>query len=165
MEEKAKVVTRLIIDNCDTGLFVAASLKDTKPDIRLGEKETRQALAETAALLLSMVDRPAFKFLGSTNRDVFMDAVEAGVAGAMQDKGVEPRSFQELLGKRYEEYAQYQKWVPEAGEPAKGTLVWVFGKKIADMLCVGPNALFQSGLTILLLKAFVRWKLHELLPE
>jgi hypothetical protein len=51
LEEKAKLVTDLIIPNCDSALLVAAALKNTNPDIRLGEEEARQAGAETAALL------------------------------------------------------------------------------------------------------------------
>jgi transposase-like protein len=51
LEEKAKLVTDLIIPNCDSALLLAAALKNTNPDIRLGEEEARQAGAETAALL------------------------------------------------------------------------------------------------------------------
>jgi Flp pilus assembly protein TadD len=165
LEEKAKIVAHFIIHNCDSGLVVATALKDTTPEIRLGEEEARQAGTETAALLLTLVDRLAVEFLGSNNRDVFMNALEAGVADALQDKGVEPGAFQELVYKRYEEYSHYRKWVPKGDEGAKGTLFWEFGKKVATILCVGQSIIFQALLTNLLMEKIVRWKINELLPE
>jgi hypothetical protein len=83
----------------------------------------------------------------------------------LRDKGIEPRSFQELLGKRYEEYAHYQKWLPEKGEGSKGTLFWEFAKKVATILCVGQSIIFQTFLTKLLLGKIVGWNLDKLLPE
>ena len=165
LEEKAKIVAHFIIHNCDSGLVVATALKDTTPEIRLGEEEARQAGTETAALLLTLVDRLAVEFLGSNNRDVFMNALEAGVADALQDKGVEPGAFQELVYKRYEEYSHYRKWVPKGDEGAKGTLFWEFGMKVATILCVGQSIIFQALLTNLLMEKIVRWKINELLPE
>jgi hypothetical protein len=166
LEEKAKIVTRMIIEVCDTGPWVATALENAHfelPALRLGDEEVRQAYAETAALLLSLVDRIAFRVLGSEKRDIFFDALEAGVTGALQDKGVEPRSFQTLLGKRYEEYSHYQKLVSGPDEGAKGTLMWEFGKKVAAILGIGPNAIFQTQLSLHLGKQLKSWNLNELL--
>jgi hypothetical protein len=167
LEEKAKVIAGLIIGICNAGLVIAAGLKDTiNPDIRWGEEEARQASAETAAFLLHLIDRPAFNFLGSKNRDVFMEAVEAGVFDSLQDKGVDPKIFFDILNKRYEEYSHYQKWLPKDGEGAKGTLFWEFGTKVATILgCSPQRAFFNPPLTHLLLKSFARWNLDELLPD
>lgn len=165
LKEKANALTTLITSNCDFGLALASAMKDNNPEIRLGDEEARQALAETAALLLSVVDRTAFQFLGSKNRDAFMDALEVGVARVLQEKGMEPESFLELLGKRYEEYAHYPKWVFEKDESAKDTLFWEFAKKIAINLNVGLDPVFNLTLTEVLLKAFLSWKLNELLPD
>jgi len=91
-----------------------------------------------------------------------MAALEAGVATALQDKGAEQGSFQKLLGKRYEEYSHYRKWLPGKDEAAKGTLFWEFAKKVAAILGVGPNIVFNTALTNELLSAFVCWNLDEL---
>jgi hypothetical protein len=166
LEEKAKLVADLIIASCNAGLVIAAEIKDTiNPDIRWAEEEARQAAAETAAFLLSLIDRPAFNFLGSKNRDVFMEAVEVGVFDSLQDKGVDPKNFFEILNKRYEEYSHYEEWLPKEGKGAKGTLFWEFGKKVATILCVGRSAHFNDLLTLSLLKSFRLWELHKLLPE
>jgi hypothetical protein len=165
LEEKAKIVVHFIIDNCDSALIVATAVRPTTPDIQLGEEEKREARAETVALLLTLVDRLAVQFLGRKTREAFIDGLEAGVAGSLQGKGVEPEAFQELLYKRYEEYSHYPKWVPEKDEGAKGTLFWEFGKKVASILCIERNALFQAYVTKLLLENFANWNLDKLLPE
>lgn len=164
LEEKANAVTALITSNYDYGLVLASTMKDTNPEIRLGEEEVRQTLAETAALLLSVLDRTAFQFMGM-DREAFMDALEVGVFQALQDKGVAPDSFRELLTRRYEEYAHYRKWLPEEDESAKDTLFWEFAKKIAIILNVGLDPVFNLSLTNGLLNAILNWKLNELLPE
>jgi hypothetical protein len=164
LREKANVVVHLIINNCDAGLLLAAAFRDRNEssDIRLGDHEARQSMVETAALLLTMVDQHALKFLGSAKRDVFMDALEAGVAGALQDKGAERGAFLEFLLKRYKEYSHYRKWLPEKGEAANGTLFCEFGKKVGAIFGIGRDIAFDIVLTNGLLSAFVRWKLDEL---
>jgi len=164
LEEKAKVVTILITSNCDYGSALASALKDNNPAIRLGEGQEREAFAETAVVLLSVLDRTAFQFMGM-ERDPFMDALEAGVARALQDKGMAQDTLGELLSRRYEEYAHYLKWLPDEGESASGTLFWEFSKKIATTLNVGPDPVFNLNLTNGLLQAILSWKLNELLPE
>jgi hypothetical protein len=94
-----------------------------------------------------------------------MEAVEAGVFESLQDKGVDPKNFFEILNKRYEEYSHYQEWLPKEGTSAKGTLFWEFGKKVATILGVGKSAHFNALLTLSLLKSFKLWELHKLLPE
>jgi hypothetical protein len=95
LREKANVLVHLIINNCDWGLLLAAAFRDRNEssDIRLGDDEARQSMVETAALLLTLTDQLAFKFLGSEKRDVFMDALVAWVASALQDKGAERGAF------------------------------------------------------------------------
>src|ERR1700737_1212597 len=96
LEEKANVVVQMAISNFDTVPFFANAF------VRVGEKQARKSQAETAALLLSLSDKLAFAILGSEDRDVFMGAAEAGVIGALQDKGIAERAaFLDLLGKRY----------------------------------------------------------------
>ena len=83
----------------------------------------------------------------------------------LEEKGIDPTCFLELLNKRYEEYAHYQKWLPKKGEGSKGTLFWEFGKKVATILCVGQSIIFQTALTNSLLECFACWQLNKLLPE
>jgi len=153
LEEKANVLVRLIVDNCDTGLLFAAKFKDKNSDIRLGDDEARQSMTETAAFLLILVDIFSFKLLGSENSEVFMRALVIGVARALQDKGVAIEAFQGLLLKRFEEFRR---------EDIEVTLR-AFGKKIAVIFGIGPNIAFDLFLENALLSASARWKLNELL--
>lgn len=153
LEEKANVVVHLIVNDCDSGLLFAAKFKDKNSDIRLGDDEAQQSMAETAALLLTLTDRLVFKFLGSVKRDVFFDALEAGVARALQDKGAERGAFWEILPKRYEEFS---------GQDTEGTFR-AFGKKVAAIFSIGPNIAFDVLLENTLLFSIARWKLDELL--
>jgi hypothetical protein len=165
LEEKANAVTTLVANNCNFGLKLASAMKNEWPESGLGEEEARQTQAETAAFLLSVINPTAVKFLGSKNKDVFMRALFVGVTRELQVKGVKPRSFEELLRKRIEEYAQYREWIPEKDESAKDTLFWEYAKKIAIILNIGPDAIFNVLLTNQLLEALVSWKLSELLQE
>jgi hypothetical protein len=159
--EKAHVVAALIAQDWDTGLTIASGMRDKNPQIRLGEVESRQARAETAALLLRLVDEIARAHLGRGDRDRFMDTLEADVAMALRDKGLEPSAFTKLLQERYTEYGNYRKWVSKEG--AKGTLLWEFAKKVASILGVGRNALFNRLLAWSILRSLERWELPVLL--
>jgi hypothetical protein len=157
LEEKAEVAAHFIINNFDGPLELATGLT---ADLQVGVKEARQVLAETAAFLLSLIDQPALRFLGTENRDVFMDALETKVADALEQKGFEPIAFRKLLYKRYEEYAKCP-WLRDKN--AKDTFFWEFGKIVGSTLGVGKNILFQAYLENTLMSSLVRWKIVEIL--
>lgn len=163
--EKANVVASLIEMDWDTGLIVAAMVKDTldAPQFRVGEEEARRVLAETAVLLIRIVDEIAFGVLGPEGRDAFMDELHISVGRALESKGVELTAFANFLSQRLSEYARYRKWVAGENEGAKDTLLWEFGKKIGAIVGVEKHALFMVLLSNLLLRGVDSWQLPELL--
>jgi hypothetical protein len=161
LEEKAGVVAHLIIKQCNAPLLVAEAVK---PDFWPSEEEENRALTETAALMLRVVGERATIVLNNTaDRDIFMDALTSGVFQALKDNGVMSDELQEFLIKRYDEYNEIRKWLPEKGEGAKGTLFWEFGKNVADPLGVGRDISFQAALSNMLLKSLATWQLDHLL--
>src|SRR6266404_9270819 len=192
LQEKAGVVTALIIQFWDSVLVIAAvfkeHFKDTmgEEDARqlilklgaresmspqagiIGEEDARQIIAETVAFLLSVIDRLAFKYLGSKNRDIFMDWVETGVAGALGEKRAREGgaaaalefaiSFHKLINGRYQEYAPYKNYYGEE-------IHREFIKKVSGILSVGQNAVLDLTLRHDLIRFFVDLNLDELLPE
>lgn len=165
LEEKARVVSELITMASNTSVELASALIDNKPELRLGDEEARQALAETIVFLISVVDRLAIQFLDSEKRDTFMQILTINLAKVLKEKGVNLDFFQKLLDKRHEEYSYYQEWIPKENEAAKGTLFWEFAKKITVASNISPNALFNVALTNALLKDILDWKLNDLLFE
>jgi hypothetical protein len=163
--EKAKVVSSLIELLWDAGLVLAAPFTDTldAPHVRLREEEARRVLAETAVLLIRIVDESAFGTLSPEGQDTFMDELDICVGQALENKGVEPSFFADLLSQRLPEYARYRKWIPEGDEGTGDTLFWEFGKKIGAIVGLKEHAGFNIELSILLLKGVNRWHLQDLL--
>jgi hypothetical protein len=158
--EKARVVTSLVEMIWDSGLVLAVA-KDSQ--IRLGEDEARSVFSETAILFIRLLDEIAFGALGAELSDEFMDSFAECVGRALEEKGVPPDRFVELLRDRMAEYSGYTKWIPEKGGGSRGTLFWEFGKRIADIVGIGRSAIFNVLLTNVLMGSLVDWRLAELL--
>ena len=163
LEEKAAIVAHLIIETCEAGASFATDALSKFPDIRSGDDEVRQAQAEIDAFLYCLVARPAFASLGDGQRYTFISALGDRLAKALQDKGVEPQYFAQLLRERWEEYRHYQ--ICDWEEKKKGELFWEFGKKISTVLCGFEHPALGIPLAAMMLKAFVEWKISELLPK
>ena len=158
LREKASVVAELIAMSLDSGETLAPTYSTG-----FGERETLLAKAETSAYWLHIVDIYAFRLLSPSERDVLMSALEEGIVGRLREMGMDRSEFLNLIQTRYAEYPTYKKWVAKEGESAKGTLNWEFAKKIAVILGVGKNALFNVQLSILLLRHLNRMELPTLL--
>jgi hypothetical protein len=163
--EKAKVLTSLIEMVWSTALILAAPLRDHEKGscIRLEQEQARSIISETAALLIRVVDEVAFSALGPESSDEFMEAPVEFVGLDLQGRGVQRATFAQLLEERLTEYAGYRKWVPGRGENTKGTLFWEFGKKVADIVGVGNDPVFNVLLTNVLMRSLAEWRTAELL--
>lgn len=76
---------------------------------------------------------------------------------------MQPETFGECLDERLAEYAGYRKWLPAKDESAGGTLFWEFGKKIADIVGIEKDAVFNVLITNVLMQSLAEWRLAELL--
>ena len=163
--EKAKIITRLIDTIWSDGLILSAPIRgrDVNSVGRLEEDQARKVISENAALFLRIVDEIAFLALGADLSDEFMDALIAFVERDVTGRGVQPELFAKCLKERRTEYADYSRWVPTKNESGKGTLLWEFAKKIADIVGIGGNAIFNSLLTYSLVEMLATWRLRELL--
>jgi hypothetical protein len=160
LEDKAKTVASWISNRCDIGLQLA--LRDNPPD----ESKIREAIAETGAFLFSLVDHYyATVLLRQDDRNVFYSALEDYLTEALQEKGVDPKTFSELLEKRWEEYEQYPLQPEEKDGPRKGTLFWEFGKILMSTLGMKRDIIFQTILENSLLSSVVGLNLQQLLPD
>jgi len=120
LEDKAKVVAHLIVTSCLFAPAHAGMVRKSNPTIRFGEEEVRQAVLETAAFLVCLVDRLAPGLLNSEDVPIFMDALIHGVPSNLRArKGIDATSVQLLLDGRIEEYAQHQ--LSEESEDAEET--------------------------------------------
>lgn len=163
--EKAKVVAHLIDTTWNDALVLSAPIRAecTGPRARLEEEQARRIMAENAALFLRIVDEVSFSALGAELSDKFIETLAEFVALELQGRGLKAENFAGVLKERLAEYAGYLKWVPGRGESAKGTLLWEFAKKVADILCIGKSALFSLLLSNVLLESLTEWRLPELL--
>ena len=163
--EKAKVVARLIDSVWSDGLVLSAPIKaqDTGSPGRLEEDQARRVIAENAALFLRIVDEIAFSAMGADLSDEFIDALIEFAAKDVQGRGVQPGTFAECLDERLAEYAGYRNWLPAKDESARGTLFWEFGKKIAEIIGIGRDAVFNLLLTNTILNTLATWQLRDLL--
>ena len=171
LEERARLVALLVLDNCNVGPFWAAEIRNKDPNnyrhVRLGKMEVQQARAETAAFFIALVMYPAFNSLSDKDGAfyTFVDALVSGVTTGLQTVGVEGKAFQDLFRERYDEYRRYRKWFPEKNEGYGGTLFWEFAKKVAAPLCISENIMFSSSIMSATMHVFVDWKLDELLSS
>ena len=144
----------------DAGLVLAAS---NDAQIRLTEDHARCVFSETAILFIRVLDEIAFGALGAELSEEFMDSFIESIGRALEGRGMQPESFDELLSQRIAEYSGYAKWIPAKGESSRGTLFWEFGKKVADIRGIGESAVFNLYLTNMLMGSLVEWRLAELL--
>lgn len=165
LDEKAELVARLIGSNLDSGLVLAAPLKEKIPSIRLGEPFSHLAFTETAILLVVVSLEIASSVLDVEGLRAFQESLSKSVAGTLKDRGVQAAGFSELLSERRVEYAAYRKRVATGADSAKDTLFWEFGKKLSVILAVGKNAIYLELLANLLLEAVHSWQLRDLLME
>jgi hypothetical protein len=163
--EKAKVVASLIDSVWSDGLVLSAPIRtqDISSKGRLEDDQARRVIAENAALFLRIVDEIAFTAMGADLSDGFIDALMEFVAKDALGRGVDPETFARCLDERLAEYAGYRKWLPAKGESARGTLFWEFGKRIADIIGIGRDAVFNLLLTHTIMNTLAMWQLHELL--
>jgi hypothetical protein len=157
LEAKAEVATHFVVSNFDCPLEFATALAARD----LGDKEAHQALAETAAFLLSLIDQSALSILGAENRNLFIDAVEAKVVGALKEKGVEPMALRRLLHKRYEEYAQYYPWLRDRSASEK--FFREFGKLVGPTLGVDRDIAWDIMVENQVLSSLLNHKMIEIL--
>jgi len=164
--EKARVVASLIDMEWSGVLILAgpARTQDKNSWNRLEEEQARSIISETAALLIRIVDEIAFSALGAESSDKFVEALIEFVARDLQGRGIEAVTFAELLKERLAEYAGYPKWVPKGDEGVKGTLFWEFGKKVADIMGIGKDPVFNLLLANMLMRSLADWHLPQLLP-
>lgn len=158
-------MARLVETAWDCGLVLATTLKEQNPEIRLGDAERQQVRTETATLLVFVVLEIASTVLDFEGLRAFRELLLELVTVLLKSKGEEPSALCDLLQERLVEYAAYPKWVPTNDDSAKDTLFWEFGKKVAAILGVGKNALYQVLLTNLLLESIASWQLRELLKD
>lgn len=159
LQEKAFIVAELISMILDDGEHFASSLS-----VKFGKTEALLARAETSAYWLHIVDKYfAFRLLSPSERDTFMNTLEENIAEKLREMGFDRSDFFDLLQARYAEYAVCKWMAPKEGEGAKGTLNWEFAKKVAAALVVGENALFNTMLSIKMLRHLRRAELGTLL--
>ena len=158
IREKAWVVAELIAMLLDAGESLAPSFS-----AEFGAREKILARAEASAYWLYVVDNFAFRFLSPSERDEFMSTLEESAIEKLGEMGMNRSEFVSLVQARYAEYSAYKKWVAEPDESSKGTLNWEFAKKVAAILGVGKNALFNTTLSIMMLRQLKRIDLPTLL--
>jgi hypothetical protein len=164
IRDKAMVVTALVMMTSENALlFSTKLLADKHPAAGVDEPERQQALAEIAAFLLRFVARRA-NFIGAHRGALFFGTLLSGVADTLKEKGVDHDFAVDLIGERFEEYAQYREW-HEKGQSPKGTAFHEFSKKVATILHIGADASFDAHFTNLILRSILGWKLHELLSK
>jgi len=164
LREKANIVSRLIEIAIDVGMIAKSLVEESgsasqhTPDLSL------RAEAETAALLLLIIDEMASRSLLYRDKAYFMTQLGGFVGQLIEQRGLlEASVFAKLSEARRVEYANYEKWIAEEGQTAKGTVLWEYAKKVALALGIGRNALFNMTLSILLAKQIRRWNVVELL--
>jgi hypothetical protein len=129
LQEKANIVARLIQNNLDSALLLAAPIREQNPAVLLGEQQARQIRAETAVFLIRLVLDVAYRCLSREEFDIFSQTLLQSVTRVMELEGYSPQVFNELASERLLEYDGYPKWVPSEEEGFEGTLFWEFGKK------------------------------------
>jgi hypothetical protein len=160
LREKAYAVAEVIANVLDS----AEVLTRAFPSAEFGERERLLAGAETAAYWLHIVDRYfAFPLLSPSDRDTFNSALIENIAAKLREIGIDRSEFLNLLQARYAEYTAYKEMVETKGESAKGTLNWEFAKKVAAILGVGKNALFNVYLSLMMMRHLERANLAALL--
>ena len=166
LREKANIVSRLIEIAIDVGMIAKSFVEETgsasrpTPDL-IG---SLRAEAETAALLILIIDEMASRCLSYRDKAYFMAQLGAFVGQVIEQRGLlEAAAFEKLSESRRVEYATYKQWIAGEGQTAKGTVLWEYAKKVALTLGVGENALFKMTLSILLAKQIRRWNVVELL--
>lgn len=165
LEEKAKAFAGLLVAELDTPCQLAATMKTVNPQIGWDDETERHAEAEASALLLSLVRQNVAQALPSPSYDTFMAALETEITQALTSKGMAPDAWHTLLAMRYAEYPP-MKWMPDSEKDSlKGTRLWEFAKKEAELLKVGQSFMYNTLLTNRILEAVLTWNLMTLLPE
>lgn len=100
-------------------------------DNRLDENQVGIDHALTTELIIfsvHLVDRIAFRELGTTQRELFIDALLPIVQQELQV--AMSSQFLALYNTRNEFYGRFQHLYPGHNQPSKGTLFWEFGKAL-----------------------------------
>jgi hypothetical protein len=131
--------------------------------------EIRDVFCEIACFYLHFVDRYAYKVLGEKKRNVFIDTLFAEfpkallrIFGKENAKWID-RVFTTLLDSRITQYSNYKKLIAEQNESEKDTLLWEFGKIVAEEVGMPKNPIFILQLTTIILESLEPLKLRDLL--
>ncbi len=152
---KTDVVAHLVSSRSHTGLDFALELAAKFKIPPANDQGRRQALAETAAFLIAMVEPAAQRSLNVGLSVMFVQGLVLAVAHRLVEKGMElePGDFLDLYRSRRAEYAHY-------GPDKVG---WKFADEVAEALGIKKNAMFNVMLPNLLGSSVLRWRLDDLL--
>lgn len=145
--KKAKALAPLIISLVDKNTVSTFKQLEQNNKQKLSSATMGEVHLEMIIFCIHFIDRVAFQYLGAELRGIFCDTLFVelmNLSTPKSDVATFRSIFSSLCNKRTMEYSKYKKIFSEENELPNDTLLWEFGKKIAETLG------FENNITIIM---------------
>jgi len=173
LQQKAALITCYVLNHYDIALDALSIVRDdgSKPVVdqdadnklrqELDESVERELKLEAAASWYRLVDELAFRHI-KQERELFSDYLIDSLAEMLALQGAGTNEIIDRLHQRSTEYASVTSWTGEPGQEGQ-SLLWKIGKHALSPLGAERNALRIMAHSRLLLGAFKRAMVREIL--
>jgi hypothetical protein len=113
LDERADLITKLILQSADCGVTVAQMFRDQVPEITLNEEQFHRSRLESVGFALSVIDEMASRYSAPAIREELLDRIEENLSAQFADDLFLPDQFYAFIQIRG------LRRVPQMGEPRR----------------------------------------------